>query len=207
MHENSSLVDNPAELQAAAETSLLYPLNEFYRESGLALPAVVRIGGTQMPEPYRSLLAHEHDMTPTLEAAYGRRMNLRVLKYVLHGDVFSRLIVLIPEDRTAPVVFGAIKIYLEHFSAEARRLVLERRLPFGTILQSQGMEHFGHPDAYLKVTPDALIQGALQIADRCQLYARRNALWGSGGRKLAQVLEILPPANDNSLLERINGAE
>src|ERR1700734_2477923 len=76
---------------------LLYPLNEFYEQAGLTLPAVRRINGREMPEPYRRLLVHDRDMTPTLEAAYDRKMTLRVLKYALSDEVFSREIVLIPE--------------------------------------------------------------------------------------------------------------
>ena len=79
-----------------------------------------------MPEPYRRLLVHDRDMTPTMEAAYDRKMNLRVLKYALDQEVFSRQILLIPEGSETPVVFGAIKIYLDEFPAAARDLVLER---------------------------------------------------------------------------------
>src|ERR1700689_3089381 len=108
---------------------LLYPLNEFYEEAGLAIPSAIRINGREMPKPYRRLLVHDRDMTPTLEAAYDRKVNLRVLKYELSDEVFSCKMGLIPEGGDAPVVFGASKIYLDEFPAKARELVLERRLP------------------------------------------------------------------------------
>ena len=110
---------------------LLYPLNEFYEEAGLAPPSATRINGREMPEPYRRLLVHDRDMTPTLEAAYDRKMSLRVLKYALDHEVFSRQIVLVPEGGGSPAVFGAIKIYLDEFSTAARDLVLERKMPLG----------------------------------------------------------------------------
>jgi len=173
---------------------LLYPLNEFYTEAGLALPLATRINGREMPEPYRRLLVHDRDMTPTLEAAYDRKMNLRVLKYALDHEVFSRQILLIPEGSDSPVVFGAIKIYLDEFPAAARDLVLERKLPLGTILQSQEIKHFSRPDAFFEVQAEASIGNALGIKGPVLLYVRRNVLGNSTGRKLAQVLEILPPA-------------
>jgi chorismate-pyruvate lyase len=178
---------------------LLYPLNEFYESAGIALPQATRINGREMPEPYRSLLFHDRDMTPTLEAAYHRKMNLRVLHYALREEVFSRQIVLIPENSDAPVVFGAIKIYLEEFSDEARALVLERKLPLGTILETQGIKHYSSPDAFFEITPDATILDALKIASAPVLYGRRNVLGNAAGRKLAQVLEILPPAESITL--------
>src|SRR5580704_4295761 len=173
---------------------LLYPLNEFYEEAGLALPSATRINGREMPEPYRHLLVHDRDMTPTLEAAYDRKMNLRVLKYSLDEEVFSRQILLIPEGAESPVVFGAIKIYLDEFPTAARDLVLERRLPLGTILESQAIKHFSKPDAFFEVEADSSICHALHIAGPVRLYGRRNVLGNATGRKLAQVLEILPPA-------------
>jgi chorismate-pyruvate lyase len=173
---------------------LLYPLTEFYEEAGLPLPSSTRINGREMPEPYRHLLVHDRDMTPTLEAAYDRKMNLRVLKYALDQEVFSRQILLIPEGSDAPVVFGAIKIYLDEFPAIARELVLERRLPLGTILESQAIKHFSKPDAFFEVEADPSICQALNIDAPARLYGRRNVLGNSTGRKLAQVLEILPPA-------------
>lgn len=173
---------------------LLYPLNEFYEDAGLALPSATRINGREMPEPYRRLLVHDRDMTPTLEAAYDRKMNLRVLKYALDHEVFSRQIVLIPEGSDSPVVFGAIKIFLDEFPSAARDLVLERKLPLGAILESQAIKHFSRPDAFFEVDADASMVNALHMAGPAKLYGRRNVLGNGTGRKLAQVLEILPPA-------------
>lgn len=183
----------PELIDTLSAVDLLYPLNEFYAEAGLALPSATRINGREMPEPYRRLLVHDRDMTPTLEAAYDRKMNLRVLKYALDHEVFSRQIVLIPVGGETPVVFGAIKIYLDEFPTVARDLVLERKLPLGTILESQAIKHFSKPDGFFKVEADGSICDALQISRPARLYGRRNVLGNSTGRKLAQVLEILPP--------------
>jgi len=174
---------------------ILYPLNEFYEREGISLPSATPVVGREMPEPYRRLLVHDRDMTPTLEAAYGHKMILHVLKYRLEDEVFSRVIVLKPEHHHLPVVFGAIKIYLDEFPADARELVLARKLPLGTILQSQGIKHYSHPDAFFEVEADSEISGALEISGAIRLYGRRNVLGNSTGRKLAQVLEILPPAD------------
>jgi chorismate-pyruvate lyase len=184
----------PELIETSAAVDLLYPLNEFYEQAGLALPSATRINGREMPEPYRRLLVHDRDMTPTLEAAYDRKMHLRVLKYAFDDEIFSREIVLIPEGSDAPAVFGAIKIYLDEFPAAARDLVLERKLPLGTILESQGIKHFSRPAAFFEVEADESIRQALQITGAPRLYGRRNILGNATGRNLAQVLEILPPA-------------
>jgi hypothetical protein len=93
----------PELIETIPAVDLLYPLNEFYAQAGLSLPLARRIHGREMPEPYRRLLVHDRDMTPTLEAAYDRKMTLRVLKYSFNDEIFSREIVLIPESGDTPV--------------------------------------------------------------------------------------------------------
>src|SRR5689334_20543234 len=73
---------------------LLYPLDEFYARAGLIVPKVARIQGEEVPEPYRQLLVHDFDMTPTLERYHRERLHLRVIGRQLHGDSFARLVVL-----------------------------------------------------------------------------------------------------------------
>ncbi len=177
------------------DSNFIYPLNEFYDHSGLPAPVVLRVGAPEMPEPYRSLLVHDRDMTPTLEGAYRRSIQLRVLNHSLTGDVFSRQVVLILEGDGKPAAFGAIKIHLKHFPAEARRSVLERKQPLGTILRTQGIAHASHPDAYLQITADAIIESALGLSGPRLLYGRRNTIVDSAEHTLAQVVEILPPWN------------
>ena len=161
--------------------------------AGMLLPAVVRVDGSAVPEPYGSLLVHQRDMTPTLAAAYQRNVRLRVLKHTLRDNVFSRQIVLVLQGDEKPVVFGAIKIYLERFPPEARRLVEAMEQPLGTILQTQGIVHASRPEAYIQVTADALINSALKRTGSTALFGRRNVLWSAAHEPLAQVVEILPP--------------
>jgi chorismate-pyruvate lyase len=177
-----------------SDLPLFYPLNEFYEQAGLSLPSVVRVEAGGVPEPYRSLLVHDRDMTPTLENAYGRKIELRVLKYALRDGVVSRQIVLVPEGGSRAVVFGAIKIYLQHFPPEALRLVLESKQPLGTVLRTQGIAHASRPDAFIQVSSDALINDALRLPGDALLYGRRNVLLDASRNILARVLEILPPA-------------
>jgi chorismate-pyruvate lyase len=189
-------------MQVKPDWNLIYPLSEFYEQAGLSLPSIARVEGRDMPAPYRSLLVHERDMTPTLEDAYGGGIRLRVLEYQLRDHVVSRQVALIAEGSERPVACGAIKIDLGNFPPRARHLVLELKQPLGTILRTQGVPHISRPDAFMQVTSDALINGALQLDGAHQLFGRRNVILGAEGRILAQVVEILPPSNGISHPER-----
>jgi chorismate-pyruvate lyase len=182
--------------------NLIYPLNEFYEQAGLRSPSATPLEGREIPEPYRSLLVHERDMTPTLEDVYQRNIQLRVLHYELSGSVVSRQVVLIPEHGARPVAFGAIKIHLQNFPPQARPEVLESQRPLGTILRTQGIPHAGRPNGYIQVRTDAIIESALQLTGSNLLYGRRNMIVDAEQRILAQVVEILPPSNGNSHGER-----
>jgi hypothetical protein len=179
---------------------LIYPLNEFYEQSALPLPSVSRVEGQDMPEPYRSLLVHGRDMTPTLEEACRCSIHLRVLRYKQRVHQVSRQVTLVPEGCEKPVAFGAIRIDLEYLSAGARQLVLERRQPLGTILRTQGVEHISCPAAFFQVRSDALINSVLQLAGTCVLFGRRNVITDAAQRTLAEVVEILPPSNGNGIV-------
>lgn len=171
---------------------LLYPLDEFYDRAGLVVPPVSEVRGTDVPEPYRRLLVHDHDMTPTLEAFHGERIHLRVIGRRLDGESLSRLVVLTTNETERPVEFGAIVIHVDEFPPAARDLILECRCPLGTILADFSVEHVSRPRAFLRLDSDPLIKGAMELTGRQPLYGRRNVLSTPGGRVLADVVEILP---------------
>ena len=66
----STTIKTPAVLPHA------YPLDEFYSQAGLTLPRIEAVQGHAVPEPAQSLLVHQNDMTPTLEAFHGRPIHL-----------------------------------------------------------------------------------------------------------------------------------
>ena len=44
--------------------------------AGMTLPRIERIDSESVPEPYKSLLVHSQDMTPTLEEFHGDTIHL-----------------------------------------------------------------------------------------------------------------------------------
>ncbi|MFN8006395.1 MAG: hypothetical protein U0V70_05110 [Terriglobia bacterium] len=173
--------------------NLLYPLSEFYAQDQVGLPAATTIEPAQLPEPYRTLLVHESDMTRTLEKHHGQPLRLRLLKRQLQGDEYMRQVLLVTEHGKKVVEFGAIKIHLQYFPSAARILVLQGKLPLGGILNEAKITYLSQPIAYLQVTPDFIIQRALGLKDSTPLYGRRNVLIDASQQILADILELLPP--------------
>ena len=173
--------------------SLCDPLDEFYKPAGLALPSVELLEVDQIPQPYKDLLVHKSDMTPKLETFHGQRIHLEVLETRKTETGFSRQVVLVLDGDGKPVEFGAIRIHVDVFDPDARRLIREGRQPLGTILKMLHIEHASDPRAFLRVTSDPVINSALHLSRSHSLYGRQNVISDSRHRTLAEMIEILPP--------------
>jgi chorismate-pyruvate lyase len=171
----------------------LYPLDDFYARAGMPLPRIEVLAGEMLPEPYRSLLMHSRDMTPTLEAYHGSLMHLHILRSEPRGNFYFREVVLRLDTNDRPVEFGANKISLNLYSPTVRQLILQERLPLGHILKEHQVPHQTYAKAFFRVESDALISRALGLDHPCVLYGRRATIWDSHQRPLSEIVEILPP--------------
>lgn len=176
----------------------LYPLDEFYAQANRFLPAIEPVSGQDVPEPFKSLLVHSNDMTPTLERFHRATLNLKILSRQQRDDYYFREVVLVLDQSGNPVEFGAIKINLFLFPPNARRQILEERLPLGRILKELKIAHQSRPKAFFKVVSDSFIDSALGLPCASTVYGRRNVLLDPGHRSLAEVVEILPPIPDRT---------
>src|SRR5258707_4851683 len=144
--------NTPAEANIESPTSnITHPLDEFYARSGLPLPPWQQIEGEEMPEPYKTLLVHQNDMTPTLESYHGRSVHLRVLGREQRDKTYSREVVLQLEGSEQPVEFGAIKIHLGLFAPPARAQILSEQCPLGHILKDHAIAHASQPRGFLRI--------------------------------------------------------
>ncbi len=168
-------------------------LGHFYARLGVPFPSLTRLGGEDVPEPYRRLLVHSNDMTPTLERFYRRRLCLRVVGRERAPETYKREVVLELGGSRRPVSYGAICIHLPHLPESARQIVQAETLPFGRILQTEMIAHLSWPQDFFRVGADAHMSRLLDLADPGVLYGRRNVLVDGQRRLLAEVIEILAP--------------
>lgn len=195
-------VSDDSEPAAPAERKLSSPgvpswaalLGLFYSAARIPFPHIVRLKGHEMPQPYRSLLVHSRDMTPTLERFHQCSLELTVLSRRLEDDTYLREVTLDMGESRRPVEYGAIRIFLSRFPASARESILQERFPLGKILYLEGIPHVGWPQAFFKVNADPHMASLLRINSPTALYGRRNVLLDGSRHLLAEVIEVLPPA-------------
>ena len=175
-----------------ATYSDIYPLDAFYEQRGDALPVIGRVESDQMPEPYKSLLVHKNDMTPTLKNFYNDTIHIRVLQRHVFENEYFREVVLLLNGTEQPIEFGAIKIVLDLFPNAAQQEILQENRPLGHILHEHKIPHASRPQMFFTVTSDRFINRALKLTGPHALYGRRNTLVDPWDRPLAEIVEILP---------------
>ncbi len=191
----------PTTQPAAPVPSWAILLEQFYNQSGHPLPRIQSVEESQVPEPYKSLLVHSSDMTPTLEKFYGQPLGITVLNRELQSDSYLREVLLNLAGEGASsaepkhVEYGVIRIFLNHFPPGARRFVLDQQKPLGSILKDEALPHSSWPQGYFRVEADARLAELLRLASPCELYGRRNILLDGSRHVLAEVIEILAPVD------------
>lgn len=189
----TSLEATPTTRKAPSWATLL---EHFYRRAGMRLLPLQRLANDEVPEPYKRLLVHSSDMTPTLENYYGQPLGIRVISRQREGETYLREVVLNLKEDLRPVEYGVIRIFLEHFPAEARRMILDEVRPLGAILEEQAIGHMSWPQVFFRAESDAHLGKWLRLPRPCPLYGRRNLLLDGSRRLLADVMEILAPAGN-----------
>lgn len=155
-------------------------------------------GTASMPEPYRSLLVHDEDMTSTLERHHREPIVLRVLGRLLEDEVLQRRVLLVGEKSGRVVELGAIRIELGRFPSAARAEVEAGVRPLGAILTASGMAFTSRPRQFFALRPASGVRSLLELSSEfgpggdSLLFGRHNVLLAADGGRLAEVVEILP---------------
>ena len=170
---------------------LLYPLDLVYRRAGIDAPVFDAVPPDDIPLPYRALLAHDSDMTLTLERHFGGRVALRPLSTFTRGGSYFRRVLLVQEYAGQPVEMGAIRMELDAFDESLRRRILENRIPLGSILRDGRFEYASRVRAFLQLTPNPEMMGVFWMREPRTLYGRRTEIVRQG-RKIGDIVEVLP---------------
>ena len=185
--------------------SWLLPFHFFYERAGLPLPDFRFLEGDEVPYPYRSLLVHTNDMTPTLAAFHHSKLYLEVHEHESNDAFVMRLVTLHAASSDRPVEYGAIAIQLGGLPPEVGAEVSAGVKPLGALLGEFAVPHRGSPVAYFSVPADERIAKALEQKPGEILYGRCNQLLDRDGMVFADIVEILPRSNESELWVSKNG--
>ena len=181
--------------------SLMWPLNLFYAYYKRDMPEITPLFDWHMPEPYKRLLAHERNMTPTLEAFYNSVIHIERINVVPDKQECSREVILRLDSDERPVEYGASRIFLEALPQDARDLICAGQVPLGTVLSQCNCQHTVELSGFFKIKPTSFFTNVFSSANGTPLYGRRNSLVALDGTPIAEVCEILPQADPSPTQE------
>lgn len=89
---------------------------------------------SQVPEPSRSLLAHDQHMTVTVEKHHQSSVDVNVLETRTDGDHYSRKILLTRHSDAGVVQYGIVRLNKSYLASDVREEIERRETPLGRIL-------------------------------------------------------------------------
>ena len=116
---------------SAVELEILLKL---FFEDGSQLGAFCETTADKIPEPSRSLLAHDHHMTVTLEKHHNSPVDVKVLATRTDGGHYSRKILLTRQSDDVVVQFGIVRLDMKVLASEVRKEIEAKETPLGRIL-------------------------------------------------------------------------
>ena len=161
----------------------LFPPSSYLREFDV-------VAADWIPEPYRTLLVHEHHMTVTVEAHHGGLVDVKVLEKKRDGDSYARKILLAKQSDGRIVQFGLVRIWLHYCSPEVREAILAEKTPLGRILIEHDVLRRIEPTEFLRVTPGPDM--VRWFGSSASTYGRL-ALIHCDGQPAVELLEIVAP--------------
>lgn len=151
-------------------------------------PKTEPVAATEMPEPYRTLLAHGEHMTVTVERFHGDAVDVQVLESHIYGRLYVRKILLLLRQSRRVVQFGAVEVDLDCLPAAASEEILSERKPLGRVLIEHDVLRSIEPIGFFRTT---WLQSWSRTATS-STYGRLGIIW-SGGKQAVRVAEILTP--------------
>jgi len=167
-------------------------LQELFTEEQPLFREARFIPKTRTPEPYRSLLVHDHHMTVAMEDYHGCPVNVTVIRKHLAGDIYARQIVLTRTDDGRPVQFGIVRFDFRFVSPEVRDEIVAGEIPLGRILINHDVMRHVDLGAILELTAGPGLAERLAMPEGAKTYGRLATLF-CNHQPAVDLLEVSSP--------------
>lgn len=169
-----------------------------FAETAALFANVEHIPSSQTPEPYKSMLVHEHHMTVTMEKYHDSSVDVRILDRQLDGDKYDRLIVLEKTGTDTVVQFGAVRFNFEYVTQAVRDEILAGETPLGRVLINHNVLRNIDLGAILRINAGPMLATELQMPEGAETYGRMATIF-CNSRPAVDLLEISAPLPINKV--------
>lgn len=173
---------------AEAAALLARPFFDPIDRLGLIAP----VGEADLPDDYRTLLAHSGHMTITLEAWHESLVAVRVVAEDRRPDSYARHSVLSRQTDGCPVQAGVMRIDLAGLPMAVRAAVELGETPLGRILIRAGLLREVELLALWRIQPGPTLAEELDCSPGDVIYGRSARILVEG-KPAVELIEIVRP--------------
>ena len=156
------------------------------------LQGAEHIAGSTTPEPYKSMLVHEHHMTVTMENYHHSRVEVRVLERNPDEHNYGRKILLLKEGTEEVVQFGIVRFNFEYVTEEVKQEIIAEETPLGRVLINHNVLRHIDLNAILKVRCGETLAAHFACEPGRVTYGRLATIF-CNNRPAVDLLEISAP--------------
>ena len=155
---------------------------------------IEHVPASTTPEPYKSLLVHEHHMTVTMEQFHHCGVDVHVAFEELRDPLYSREILLTKADTNEVVQFGLVRFDFTYVTPAVKAEIVAKQLPLGRVLIRHNVLRHIDLGAILKIIPGPALRRHLQLKDASPVYGRMATIF-CNGHPAVDLLEVAAPVN------------
>ena len=170
----------------------LHKLLSLFPDGDQLFERVEHIPASTTPEPYKTLLVHEHHMTVTMEVFHKCGVDVQVVYEELQEPLYNREILLTKVGSGEVVQFGLVRFNLTFVTPAVKSEILSKELPLGRVLIRHNVLRHIDLGAILKITPGSALQKHMQLQDASPVYGRLATIF-CNGHPAVDLLEVAAP--------------
>jgi chorismate-pyruvate lyase len=130
------------------------------------------VSSASVPDPYKSLLAHNHHMTVTMEEYHNSAVDVSVLDQRLDDNIYSRVILLSKSGTDDVVQFGIVKFNFDYVTQAVKDEILAGDIPLGRVLINHNVLRHVDLGAVLRITAGPGLTKVMKIQPGEVTYGR-----------------------------------
>jgi hypothetical protein len=170
----------------------LFSLTNRFPESQPLFLSAEHIPSAVTPEPYKTMLVHDHHMTVEMERYHRSTVDVRVLDSHLEGDEYTRKILLLKQGTDKSVQFGLVRFHLNYVTEAVRQQIIEGQIPLGRILINHNVLRHIDLGAILEITAGPALADYLQMPVGAITYGRLATIF-CNRQPAVDLLEVSAP--------------
>jgi len=170
----------------------LKALTDLFPEEQLLFAKAEHCPSSLTPEPYKSMLVHEHHMTVTMEEYHNSPVEVRVLDRKDSEGLYCRKILLVKEGTDEVVQFGIVRFNFDYVTPQVKKEIVEENIPLGRTLINHNVLRHIDLGAIIRFEAGPGLAKYLQMDEGAETFGRMATIF-CNHQPAVDLLEISRP--------------